>query len=516
MKTMILAVAGALLLAGCGGGSKGGSVAALPSGGGGTPTPTWKALSLEGTPANPETPETPTETPGDVTTIDVTTIAPGQTGTVSLSGRSINVRCPNGGLSCHVGVVDGSVWYRLDGGVPFVEVQTQTRTPPTTPTPPETPRLPAGTPRLPETRTFTLVTKELQGDTTYKLRRDTTYILLPGSSWKVQVADGVMTVFTCPGPGGPLCEIYPFYVAGSTTFTQVRFEEIDPNVPIFIAHAPTHTTITGLPAGHTLTSRTLAPGASVTVAPNAVLSCSGFGADCVITVTASGVTATGGIPIVRLLPPGTSTTPTAITGLPTGHILTTMTIPAGWSMLAGGHIYLSCPSGGPPCIITVAADGTVTSIGGTPVVHFTIAGLRVGVAGYGRWSRTDLIATSLVQDRTGARLVLNSAYHQFSPSREATLTFQGNAYSTDGLTGQINLQYNRGTVDASINDSQSRNLFRMSGIPVTGANFWKVDGTDRLEGAFIRRRDGTGVDRTAGIASTSTCAMVFDVPKTSR
>ena len=131
---MALAVAGVLMLvAGCGGGSKGGSVAGMPSvQTPTTPPPTVRVASL---PVLGE-PETPSEEPVVVEIPDNTVrITPGQTREVSVGGRSVSVRCPSGGASCHVGVHEGKLWYRLDGAVPFALASL----PPPTPTPPTTP-----------------------------------------------------------------------------------------------------------------------------------------------------------------------------------------------------------------------------------------------------------------------------------------------------------------------------------------------------------------------------------------
>ena len=116
MKTMILAavLAVALMLAGCGGGSKGGAGAGMPSTQTPTtPRPTVRVVPLS-VPGEPETPAVPVEIPDNTVRIN-----PGQTREVSVGGRSVSVRCPSGGASCHVGVHEGSLWYRLDGAVPF-------------------------------------------------------------------------------------------------------------------------------------------------------------------------------------------------------------------------------------------------------------------------------------------------------------------------------------------------------------------------------------------------------------
>ncbi len=130
MKTMILAavLAVALMLAGCGGGSKGGAGAGMPSTQTPTtPRPTVRVVPLS-VPGEPETPAVPVEIPDNTVRIN-----PGQTREVSVGGRSVSVRCPSGGASCHVGVHEGSLWYRLDGAVPFALASL-----PSTPTTPPT------------------------------------------------------------------------------------------------------------------------------------------------------------------------------------------------------------------------------------------------------------------------------------------------------------------------------------------------------------------------------------------
>ena len=130
MKTMILAavLAVALMLAGCGGGSKGGAGAGMPS----TQTPTTPRPTVRVVPLSvsgePETPAVPVEIPDNTVRIN-----PGQTREVSVGGRPVSVRCPSGGASCHVGVHEGGLWYRLDGAIPFALASL-----PSTPTTPPT------------------------------------------------------------------------------------------------------------------------------------------------------------------------------------------------------------------------------------------------------------------------------------------------------------------------------------------------------------------------------------------
>lgn len=116
MERMLMAVAVALMLAGCGGSKGGGAGSPLVQ----TPTPTVRAARLP-LPGEPETPVVAVEIPDN--TVRIT---PGQTREVNVGGRSVSVRCPSGGASCYVGVHEGSLWYRLDGEVPFVEVNLPT------------------------------------------------------------------------------------------------------------------------------------------------------------------------------------------------------------------------------------------------------------------------------------------------------------------------------------------------------------------------------------------------------
>ena len=207
---MALAVAGVLMLvAGCGGGSKGGSVAGMPSGGGGTPT----------TPIPPPT-TTPTPIAGlpDVHTLTSGTIPAGGTMVIG-RGSFIYISCPSGGADCVITVADdGSATYT--GGTPTI-----TRAPDPDPT---------------------------------------------------------------AGPG----------------------------VPLF-----------GLPTGHTLESRTIAAGATVTIGTNAEVSCPAGGEACVITVSAGGTArSTGGTPIVIVTI--ILTRPTPGVGTPGGG-----TTPVTWEQL---------------------------------------------------------------------------------------------------------------------------------------------------------------------------------------
>ena len=64
--------------------------------------------------------------------------------------------------------------------------------------------------------------------------------------------------------------------------------------------------------------------------------------------------------------------PAPVTGLPSGHTLTSGTIPPGESrtiLQSGGmRTTITCPSGGAACNVTVAPNGTATYTGGRPAV----------------------------------------------------------------------------------------------------------------------------------------------------
>ena len=443
---MALAVAGVLMLAGCGGGgSKGGSAAGMPS----TPTPT-----------------TPTRTygPGPIPlptghTLETGSLRAGQPRTVKeTDGVRTTIRCTAGSANCSFRVHEDGTATLIAGNIEIEIVGVPTVTPPTTTLPTLT--LPSG----------------------HRLEIGTGTIL-PGEHWTL-IAE-----------------------------TIYQHEHAD-----------------------------------LRIIEETVLGCPSGGRACVVTVQPDGsTTLTGGTPKlssrkylvdVGNVPPNeefyTRTRPLQIPDLPARlrpPAGTTILFPGeGWPL---GASYLSIGfdcrhTEDWACVITVAADGTVTVTGGavsSGTANWVGSFIVAEVTGYDRWSSSNydfisafLFRNSLLQHNSAStqRLLLDPAWHRFSPSGNEQLTFQGNAYSTDGLTGQITLNYNRGTVDASINDSQSTNLFSMSGIPVTGANFGKVDRTGSIQGSFVRRRDGTGVDRAVGIAARSNRAMAFDIPETSR
>ena len=517
---MALAVAGVLMLAGCGGGgSKGGAGAGMPS----TPTPT-----------------TPTRTygPGPIPlptghTLETGSLRAGQPRTVKeTDGVRTTIRCTAGSANCRFRVHEDGRATLIAGNIEIEIVGVPTVTPPTTTLPTLT--LPSG----------------------HRLEIGTGTIL-PGEHWTL-IAETIYqhehadlriieeTVLGCP-TGGRAC-VVTVLPDGRIGYRSVRPEVsrrrlfLYPHYPFppFVAG-----TITTIPPGE---SRTTYEISHRNARGHTTFSCPTGGQACVVTVQPDGsTTLTGGTPKLSSrkylvdagnVPPNeefyTRTRPLQIPDLPARlrpPAGTTILFPGeGWPL---GASYLSIGfdcrhTEDWACVITVAADGTVTVTGGavsSGTANWVGSFIVAEVTGYDRWSSSNydfisafLFRNSPLQHNSAStqRLLLDPAWHRFSPSGNEQLTFQGNAYSTDGLTGQITLNYNRGTVDASINDSQSTNLFSMSGIPVTGANFGKVDRTGSIQGSFVRRRDGTGVDRAVGIAARSNRAMAFDIPETSR
>ena len=113
---MALAVAGVLMLAGCGGGgSKGGAVAGMPSGGGGTPT-------------TPTPTPTPTYTPVDLSlptghTLETGTIPAGERRTVlTADGMTTTVTC-SGGEACSIKVAADRMATLVSGSLRIATAQ---------------------------------------------------------------------------------------------------------------------------------------------------------------------------------------------------------------------------------------------------------------------------------------------------------------------------------------------------------------------------------------------------------
>ena len=174
---MTLAVAGVLMLAGCGGGSK--------------------SASMTG-------PRTPTPTPGSGTipllsgqALEAGTIPAGESRTVGeANGMETVVRCSADGENCIITVaadgtvtlIAGSLRVEIGGITITVAPRTPTPTPPPTPTP-------------------TLPPSNLPGTTS----------ISPGESRTVGEADGIRTVATCP-PDGSVC-VFTVAKDGSLSFT---------------------------------------------------------------------------------------------------------------------------------------------------------------------------------------------------------------------------------------------------------------------------------------------------------
>ena len=130
-----------------------------------------------------------------------------------------------------------------------------------------------------------------------------------------------------------------------------------------------------LPANHGVLAGmfTVAPGGSAEHG-NVVVSCPAGGPACMVTVAADGTASydrTGGVPGVEAAY-GSWT-------LPSGHGLMagTITVAPGGSA-EHGNVVVSCPAGGPVCMVNVAADGTASydRTGGVPGV----------MAAYAPWS----------------------------------------------------------------------------------------------------------------------------------
>lgn len=515
MKRMILAlaVAGVLMLvAGCGGGSKGGAGAGMPL----APTPPPPRTFGPGT----------LLLPTGHTLVSRTLLAGGPPLTVDeADGRRTTIRCTAGSVECSFRVAEDGTATLIAGNIEIETSDVPTVTPPTSTLPTLT--LPSG----------------------HRLEIETGTIL-PGEHWTI-IAETIYqhehadlriieeTLLGCPS-GGRAC------VVTVLPDGRIAYRSVKPTVGyrrlLLYPHYPSPPFVTGtttIPPGE---SRTTYEISHRNAGSHTIFSCPSGGQACVVTVQPDGLTTlTGGTPTLSsrkyLVDVGnvpsneesyTRTRPLRIPDLPARFRPPAGTIilfpgeswPLGASYLSIGF---DCRQGDWACVITVAADGTVTVTGGdvsSGTFNLPVDVIVAEVTGYGRWSQSndDFISAFLARgDRPNSQqLVLDPAWHRFSPSSNEQLTFQGNAYSTDGLTGQITLNYNRGTVDASINDSQSTYLFLMSGIPVTGADFGKADDTGSIQGSFVRRRDGSGVDRAVGIAATSSRAMAFDVPKTSR
>ena len=165
---------------------------------------------------------------------------------------------------------------------------------------------------------------------------------------EIRVAPGGSTergnvVVSCPA-GGPACVMT---VAADGTATYDRTGGVPGVMAAYGAWA--------LPSGHGLAAGEIrvAPGGSVERG-NVVVSCPAGGPVCVVTVAADGTATydrTGGVPGVMAA--------YGAWALPSGHGLAAGEIrvaPGG--SVERGNVVVSCPAGGPACVVTVAADGT--------------------------------------------------------------------------------------------------------------------------------------------------------------
>ena len=115
--------------------------------------------------------------------------------------------------------------------------------------------------------------------------------------------------------------------------------------------------VQGVPSNHGLSpmdSFTVQPGATVERG-NVEVSCPAGGPACVMTVAADGSVQyerTGGMPSVMAA--------SASLTLPPAHGLSqgSITVQPG-ATVERGNVEVSCPAGGPACVMTVAADGSV-------------------------------------------------------------------------------------------------------------------------------------------------------------
>ena len=227
---------------------------------------------------------------------------------------NVVVSCPAGGPACVVTVaVDGTASYDRTGGVPGVTVA-------------------YGAWALPSGHGLTAGT----------------FTVAAGGS-----AEHGNVVVSCPA-GGPAC-VVTVAVDGTASYDRTG------GVPgVTVAYGAW-----ALPSGHGLTAGTftVAAGGSAEHG-NVVVSCPAGGPACVVTVAVDGTASydrTGGVPGVAAA--------YGAWALPSGHGLTagTITVAAGGSA-EHGNVVVSCPAGGPACVVTVAADGTASydRTGGVP------------------------------------------------------------------------------------------------------------------------------------------------------
>ena len=312
----------ALLLSGCGGGGSTGSVVdSRPM-----PPIDVSTMILAAAPAN-----------HGLVAMDRFTVAPG----ASDERGNVEVSCPAGGPACVVSVADdGSVRYESTGGMPSV---------------------------------MSTVMDLAAAPANHGLVAMDRFTVAPGASderGNVEVS--------CPA-GGPAC------VVSVADDGSVRYESTG-GVPSVMS---TVMDLAAAPANHGLVAMdrfTVAPGAS-DERGNVEVSCPAGGPACVVSVADDGSVryeSTGGVPSVMS---SVISTVMDLAAAPANHGLVAMdrfTVAPGASD-ERGNVEVSCPAGGPACVVSVADDGSVRyeSTGGMPSVMSTVMDLAAAPANHG-------------------------------------------------------------------------------------------------------------------------------------
>ena len=316
-------------------------------------------------------------------------------------------------------------------------------------------------------------------------------------------------VISCPA-GGPAC-VVTVADDGSASYDRVS------GVPsVAVAHASQR-----LPSNHGLTAGQLTIPAGTSEEHGSVeISCPAGGPDCVITVAADGSASydkTGGMPSVAAARDSQS--------LPAGHGLTAgqFTVPAGASE-EHGNVVISCPAGGPDCVITVSADGFASydKTGGMPTVVEVLMpgpGLLASDASPVVASTDADTLEELRDDSTNVFPALNAMLY-----RATTQGSEGTSLSTDfavesiqeNTTGGYVIRY---TLDGTpgeltITDADLRrtDVYRVV-VDGTTFDFWfKTDTRNEpfsryMDSAYLGRASNTGQHRSWFIFGVRTNAL---------
>ena len=489
---LALAVAGALMLAGCGGGGSK-SVSMTP-----TPAPTVRLspLPVPGGPAVPRGPETPAvvvEIPDNTVRIN-----PGQTRNMRVGERSVSIQCPSGGVPCHVGVNDGSLWYRLDGAVPFARVNLLSPTPPPTPPPPE----PEPTPD-----SYTAISLPSGHD----LESGT---MPAGTGWVVHETSDTVTAVTCPA-GGEDCVV---------SVTENGAESIG---GVLTVRTISITTVE-LPRGHTLMTGNIPAGTSLTVHEangiRTVVTCPAGGEDCFVTLMEYGAEVIGGVLTVESTSVGLGTValrsipmPTTWEQLPT--TVDSMDYRAAYETT--GYPWPSCSTlaGCQSVVKSLLATateptGTRRRFQGTRTVR-TSGGDTATETYYGGWLDNSVFVASgitshsPIDGRTVWRQMLSMGIADTAP---VTGVYRGEAVSTTGTAGTSKLNYTSNATGGKLDLTITMRDLDMvwSNIPVDGGGKFHDESADaaigpqRLRGAFYQGGEvgGRFIYRVTSSAST--------------